>query len=142
MFQNGKVSDENFRFLNHFQLHPPLHQVIHIGAQEHPIPCLLSTALGAVCSIFHTDADLISNYLETSVAEFSIKRTFKSPISCDRDIRCVIACIWILVTKSEINLSFLFSSAPTRFRKVRRGYEDQNSSEHHQLLLAAHFFSS
>lgn len=43
--------------------------MIHVGAQEYPIPSLLSTAPGAACSIIHTDADLISNYMETAVTE-------------------------------------------------------------------------
>lgn len=43
--------------------------MIHVGAQEYPIPSLLSTVPGAACSIIHTDADLSSNYMETAVTE-------------------------------------------------------------------------
>lgn len=46
------------------------------------------------------------------------------------------------MTNSEIYQYFRCPSAQTRFKKVRRGHEDQNTCEHCQLLIAAHPFSS
>ena len=91
---------ENPHFLINlvFQLQHPLFQVIYIGTQEFPDPLFCQySSNGYLFYIPCSGADLVSSYLENSVAESGAKTVLKDPIFRVGDVKCIILCFWILV---------------------------------------------